>query len=80
MISRGMTLDERIYADPFKFDPSRFLPAPEGRGEPYPAGSFGFGRRCINLIPLNETVLTLIFLFPGYVQVATLQMQVCGLQ
>jgi len=40
-----MTLDERIYADPFKFDPTRYLPKPEGRGEPHPNGPFGFGRR-----------------------------------
>lgn len=43
--TRAMTLDERVYSDPFKFNPSRFLPAPEGRGEPYPNGPFGFGRR-----------------------------------
>lgn len=42
---RGMTLDERVYANPFKFDPSRFLPKLEGRGEPHPSGPFGFGRR-----------------------------------
>jgi len=40
-----MTLDERIYKDPFKFDPERFLPAPLGRGEPVSSGPFGFGRR-----------------------------------
>jgi len=43
--TRGMTLDESVYADPFKFDPARYLPQPEGRGEPYPSGPFGFGRR-----------------------------------
>jgi len=40
-----MTLDESVYKDPFTFDPARFLPAPEGRAEPYPNGPFGFGRR-----------------------------------
>ncbi|RDB17679.1 hypothetical protein Hypma_001255 [Hypsizygus marmoreus] len=43
--TRGMTLDERIYADPHIFNPSRYLPKPEGNGEPYPIGPFGFGRR-----------------------------------
>jgi cytochrome P450 len=47
-----MTLDESVYADPFKFDPARYLPQPEGRGEPYPSGPFGFGRRFVNLTTL----------------------------
>ncbi|GLB38523.1 putative cytochrome p450 [Lyophyllum shimeji] len=42
---RSMTLDESVYKDPFKFDPTRFLPAPVGREEPYATGQFGFGRR-----------------------------------
>ncbi|KAF8992545.1 cytochrome P450 [Cyathus striatus] len=37
--------DESIYADPDAFNPSRYLPKPEGNGEPYPVGHFGFGRR-----------------------------------
>ncbi|KAF8067016.1 cytochrome P450 [Lyophyllum atratum] len=41
---RGMTWDESIHKDPFTFDPTRFLPTPVGRGEPYPP-TFGFGRR-----------------------------------
>ncbi|KAG7094714.1 hypothetical protein E1B28_005534 [Marasmius oreades] len=42
---RGMSRDERVYSDPLKFDPSRYLPAPEGKAEPpYPA-MWGFGRR-----------------------------------
>ncbi|GLB38581.1 LOW QUALITY PROTEIN: putative cytochrome p450 [Lyophyllum shimeji] len=43
--TRSMTLDERVYKDPFKFDPERFEPALAGRGEPFPTGPFGFGRR-----------------------------------
>ncbi|KAF8074603.1 cytochrome P450 [Lyophyllum atratum] len=43
--TRSMTLDESVYKDPSTFDPTRFLPAPAGRGEPYPVGPFGFGRR-----------------------------------
>ncbi|KAF8989156.1 cytochrome P450 [Cyathus striatus] len=37
--------DETIYTDPDSFKPSRYLPKPEGNGEPYPIGQFGFGRR-----------------------------------
>ncbi|TFK33336.1 cytochrome P450 [Crucibulum laeve] len=43
--TRGMSLDENIYLEPYKFYPSRFLPKPQGSGEPYPAAHFGFGRR-----------------------------------
>ncbi|RDB17663.1 hypothetical protein Hypma_001219 [Hypsizygus marmoreus] len=43
--TRGMTLDERIYVDPTTFNPSRYLPKPDGNGEPFPVGPFGFGRR-----------------------------------
>ncbi|KAG5733675.1 O-methylsterigmatocystin oxidoreductase [Termitomyces sp. T112] len=42
---RAMTLDESVYKDATKFDPMRFLPAPEGRNEPYRPVVFGFGRR-----------------------------------
>ncbi|KAF8987615.1 cytochrome P450 [Cyathus striatus] len=37
--------DESIYSDPDSFNPDRYLPKPEGNGEPYPIGQFGFGRR-----------------------------------
>ncbi|KAJ6570613.1 cytochrome P450 [Mycena vulgaris] len=40
-----MTLDPRVYAEPFKCDPTRFLPRPAGHGEPYPSVTWGFGRR-----------------------------------
>ncbi|KAE9390849.1 cytochrome P450, partial [Gymnopus androsaceus JB14] len=43
--TRAITLDEKIYADPLKYDPTRYMPAPLGRGEPYPTASWGFGRR-----------------------------------
>jgi len=42
-----MTLDEHVYNDPFVYDPSRFLPKPQGRGEPFPTAAFGFGRRSV---------------------------------
>jgi len=42
---RAMTWDERIYSEPKRFNPSRYLPKPEGNNEPYPVSAFGFGRR-----------------------------------
>lgn len=45
-----MSLDEKVYSDPFSFDPTRYLPKPMGKGEPYPAATFGFGRRCVHLL------------------------------
>ena len=47
--ARAMTHDERTYSHPDEFDPDRFIPVSEGgRGEPFPQGQFGFGRRvCI---------------------------------
>ncbi|KAF8884122.1 cytochrome P450 [Infundibulicybe gibba] len=41
----SMTHDPNVYHDPDTFDPSRFLPKPEGNEEPHPVGVFGFGRR-----------------------------------
>ena len=38
--AKAMNLDRATYRDPDVFDPDRYL-----RGEPYPAGNFGFGRR-----------------------------------
>ncbi|KAF9456730.1 cytochrome P450 [Collybia nuda] len=43
--TRGMSLNENIYSDPHTFNPSRYLPKPEGKAEPYPVAHFGFGRR-----------------------------------
>lgn len=42
----AMTHDERRYSDPDTFDPDRYV-AKEfgGKGEPFPEGPFGFGRR-----------------------------------
>ncbi|KAG5735110.1 O-methylsterigmatocystin oxidoreductase, partial [Termitomyces sp. T112] len=42
--TRGMALDEKVYTDAQAFNPSRYLPLPEGNHEPYPH-PFGFGRR-----------------------------------
>ncbi|KAH7020048.1 cytochrome P450 [Ilyonectria destructans] len=44
--ARAMTHDERTYQNPDTFDPDRYIPVEEGgRGEPFPNGQFGFGRR-----------------------------------
>ncbi|TFK37935.1 cytochrome P450 [Crucibulum laeve] len=43
--TRGMCLNENVYSEPYKFNPSRFLPKPYGLGEPYPVAHFGFGGR-----------------------------------
>ncbi|KAJ8081651.1 hypothetical protein PM082_007497 [Marasmius tenuissimus] len=44
---RGMSRDEDVYSNPEAFDPSRFLPKPEGKGEPRFAAAWGFGRRIV---------------------------------
>ncbi|KAG6875902.1 hypothetical protein C0993_006856, partial [Termitomyces sp. T159_Od127] len=43
--TRGITCDSSIYENATVFEPTRFLPAPVGRGEPYTTATFGFGRR-----------------------------------
>jgi hypothetical protein len=46
--SHAMTQDERLYKDPKKFNPHRYIPIEEGgAGEPLPLGQFGFGRRYV---------------------------------
>lgn len=41
-----MVLDEKVYAEPTKFNPDRFLPKSQGgNGEPHLGAVFGFGRR-----------------------------------
>ncbi|KAJ8700830.1 hypothetical protein PTI98_003818 [Pleurotus ostreatus] len=41
----GMALDEKTYKNPSVFNPSRFLPKPNGDDEPLFGSAFGFGRR-----------------------------------
>lgn len=42
----AMTHDENTYVDPESFDPERYVSKLEGgRGEPFPIGHFGYGRR-----------------------------------
>ncbi|KAG7446882.1 cytochrome P450 [Guyanagaster necrorhizus] len=43
--ARAISLDESVYHDPARFYPERFLPKPEGRGEPHFTAAFGYGRR-----------------------------------
>ena len=44
---RCMTMDENVYSNPQAFYPERYLPKPEGNGEPFPGSIFGFGRRFV---------------------------------
>ncbi|KAG6826714.1 hypothetical protein H0H92_014761 [Tricholoma furcatifolium] len=46
-VTRAINLDENVYSEPYLFNPSRFLPRPEGNEEPRPFDNeaFGFGRR-----------------------------------
>jgi cytochrome P450 len=42
----AMCHDERVYKEPGRFWPERYLSREEGgNGEPMPVGNFGFGRR-----------------------------------
>jgi len=38
-------MDQRVYREPHRFYPERFLPKPEGNGEPFSTAGFGYGRR-----------------------------------
>jgi Cytochrome P450 len=77
-IYRGMALDKNIYAEPFTFDPTRFLPQPHGRGEPYPLSNFGFGRRyiCFFHYTLHHDMVST--LKTEFVQVVILQKKAFG--
>lgn len=44
--AQAMSRDERDYREPERFEPMRYAPVEDGgRGEPFPRGHFGFGRR-----------------------------------
>lgn len=76
-VFRAMTLDENIYTKPHQYNPARFLPKPEGNGEPLPTGPFGFGRRYVPLLRLESYIS--IHSGVGYVLDATLPKQPFGL-
>ena len=44
-LSRGMSLDEKIYKDPEAFNPDRFVTKVGYTPEPFFPSAFGFGRR-----------------------------------
>ncbi len=43
-----MAMDERVYTSPKTFYPERYLPKPEGYGEPFLRSTFGYGRRFVS--------------------------------
>lgn len=51
----AMTTNPETYEEPHKFDPERY-----NRGEPYPSGNFGFGRR---KCPGNYLALASVYMF-----------------
>lgn len=53
--TKAMTSDPGTYRDPERFDPGRYE-----RGEPYPVGNFGFGRR---KCPGNHLALATVYIF-----------------
>ncbi|KUJ10419.1 putative O-methylsterigmatocystin oxidoreductase [Mollisia scopiformis] len=54
----AMHRDESIYSNPYEFDPDRYIPKDQGRrGEPFPNGNFGWGRRvCPGQFLANNTL------------------------
>ncbi|KAG6826833.1 hypothetical protein H0H92_014251, partial [Tricholoma furcatifolium] len=52
--------------EPTKFDPTRYFPTPEGRGEPFPVGVWGFGRRFgARVTTMHHPLLTWTRICPG---------------
>ncbi|CAK7233253.1 hypothetical protein SCUCBS95973_008532 [Sporothrix curviconia] len=59
--TKAMAADPRVYQDPDTFDPDRYVSAANGgRGEPYPNGNFGFGRR---KCPGNFLAMATVYMF-----------------
>jgi len=80
---RSMTWDENIYHDPKVFKPERYLPIPNGNGEPFLQSVFGFGRRVCpgqhlaeaGIWLITATVLSKFQILPGESAEAHLPMQ-----
>jgi len=59
-MSRAMLHDDRVYAEPEKFNPDRFMPREGHTSEPDPRNvAFGFGRRYVS----HFTGPTLLFIW-----------------
>jgi cytochrome P450 len=58
----ALSKDTSVYLDPDKFNPDRFTPVEEGgRGEPFLAGPFGFGRRiCVGRHLAQASVFSML--------------------
>jgi cytochrome P450 len=58
----ALSKDSSIYHNPDKFEPERFIPVEEGgRGEPFLAGPFGFGRRiCVGRHLAQASVFSML--------------------
>ncbi|KAK0445981.1 cytochrome P450 [Desarmillaria tabescens] len=63
--ARAISLDESVYHDPSRFYPERFLPKPDGRGEPHFGAAFGYGRRQVNFLLVNHRLRRLVRICPG---------------
>jgi len=74
----AMGRDKTVYSDPDEFMPERYMPVPrkpsgdkhEGRGEPYPQGNFGFGRRvCIGKPLAGQGVRLAVGMIVGFMHI-----------
>lgn len=59
--TKAMAADPRVYQDPHIFNPDRYISTADGgRGEPFPNGNFGFGRR---KCPGNFLAMATVYMF-----------------
>ncbi|KAL1892883.1 hypothetical protein Sste5346_006776 [Sporothrix stenoceras] len=59
--TKAMAADPHVYQDPHIFDPDRYISTDEGgRGESFPNGNFGFGRR---KCPGNFLAMATVYMF-----------------
>ncbi|ORX94815.1 putative O-methylsterigmatocystin oxidoreductase [Clohesyomyces aquaticus] len=80
--ARAMTHDEDTYLNPDTFDPDRYIPqSAGGRGEPFPKGQFGFGRRiCVGQHLAEASVWIVVASLLSVVRVERWRDEVTGLE